>query len=432
MLHLSQYCEVIKDTKTFLWHKVYGNPLIISNETWELLRHNEFTNIDTEEKKLLLESKFIVEKEPSYVDIYKQIDQEISKYNDLSLIKTGFVIVTNSCNLNCAYCMFRDVADKKQKNLSIDQFMTAIDKIIHLHTRKDPLVITFSGGEPLLQFDFIKNAVSYLTRSYSSLKFEFRILTNATLLNDNIVDFLQKNDFRVHLSIDGLADEHARIRTYSDSNKQTSFSGIELAANYARQKKINVEAIQVTLCDGNFDITPVIFLSWIKDNFNIDKIAIEPDITHKTTKISPVDMARKIKEFVVIGEKMDIEITGFTLKPYFSLFEHFLDRKRLAWCGAILGSGLVVTPENKWKSCAYLDETHGELESKIDQVRTNWLQWQKKQITTQRQQCYNCKLEFLCMGGCLVSQKNKDAFRYRCELYKLTFDLMLQEHLKRE
>lgn len=432
MLQLSKYCKIVQGKEIFLWHQIYGNPLIITSQTWKLLQQGQIDSLSIDEKKLLTSNNYLVDQEPETSDFYQQIDAGILEGNDFSFIKTAFFIVTNSCNLNCAYCMFRDVADKDVVNLSLEQFKQAISQVIQLHVRPDPLVVTFSGGEPLLRFNFLKEAIDYLTHSYPSQSFEFRILTNATLLKDEIVEFLNKYDFRVHLSIDGLKDEHSRVRKFVTSNEQVSFSGIEIAANYVKQGKLKVEAVQVTICDENFNISPLKLLNWIKTNFNLDRVSIEPDVTNKTMSISPERMAAKIKDFFIAGEELDIEIIGFSIKPYLSLFEHFLERKRLTWCGAVGGSGLVITPENHWKTCAYLDERFGELNDCFSDVLKRWQQWQQRQIQYQRNKCRGCDLEFLCMGGCLVSQKDEAVFQYRCCLYKSFFDLMLQEHLNRE
>ena len=126
MLQLSKYCKHVRGKEIFLWHQIYGNPLIITTQTWDLLQRGQIDSLTFDEKKLLTSNNYLVEQEPETRDFYQQIDTKISEGSDFSFIKTAFFIVTNSCNLNCAYCMFRDVADKDAVNLSLGQFKQAI------------------------------------------------------------------------------------------------------------------------------------------------------------------------------------------------------------------------------------------------------------------------------------------------------------------
>ena len=435
MSHLSRYANAIVADGVVVWHSVLGNPISIHCDTWELLKSGKFDAIDAEELSLLGSLGYIVEKDEPLDYFYSNIDKELSLGYNFEFLKTAFFIVTNACNLNCQYCMFRSLGGNSALHLSFEDFKKAMKSISSFFTRKDtPLIVTFSGGEPLLRKDFIVDCVAYLKSEYPSINFDFRILTNATLLNDEVAQFLKENNFHLHLSIDGLQSEHTKVRPFEANNhsRNSSFDGILRAVELVKKYKLDIGAIQVTLCEDNFELNPCHLLHFIKESFALDRISIEPDITLSAGRIPVDNIAEKLIAFWEEGNRQEIEITGFWLRPYLSLFENYLHKTRLTWCGATRGTGLVITPEGHWKTCAYLPDTLGNINDSEELIKHNWQSWCEKYRNEQRQQCQGCELEFLCMGGCLVSNRTFESSTYKCDLYKSVFKKLIRKHLEEE
>lgn len=133
--------------------------------------------------------------------------------------------VTENCNLRCKYCIFSgnyedfrthanntmplDIALK-----SVDKFMNYINKWIEFSPEKLP-IISFYGGEPLLNYDLIKEIVKYVqSKKFNTM---YSITTNGTLLNDEIIKFLVDNNFIISVSIDGDKEINDKNRVFPNN-----------------------------------------------------------------------------------------------------------------------------------------------------------------------------------------------------------------------
>lgn len=123
--------------------------------------------------------------------------------------------LTGNCNLNCHYC---DVSGKygdksiHQRNMSMETCIKAIDFFCRKTAGFESPVISFYGGEPLLRFDLIKNAVRHIKKNYNFEKYSYSMTSNGTIMNEEIYDFLIKNDFNIMISLDGPEHIHDRYR----------------------------------------------------------------------------------------------------------------------------------------------------------------------------------------------------------------------------
>lgn len=120
---------------------------------------------------------------------------------------SGFtLIVTEECNFNCPYCYQK----KGKRHLDASIIEKAIDFFFSFLTEES--FINFYGGEPLLAFDQIRHAVNYIQYKNKKEKKQIRysITTNGSLLDDDILQFLDQHKFSVLLSFDGYAQETYR------------------------------------------------------------------------------------------------------------------------------------------------------------------------------------------------------------------------------
>src|SRR5579871_2781762 len=118
--------------------------------------------------------------------------------------------VTNQCNLACTYC-YEYSADRiaqqdgKPKYMSADIAESAVEMLIKESAGREGLHVTFFGGETLLNFPVMRSTVEYATRRVAELgkRIEFSLTTNATLLTEEIVEFLSEHRIGVTVSVDG-------------------------------------------------------------------------------------------------------------------------------------------------------------------------------------------------------------------------------------
>ncbi len=121
------------------------------------------------------------------------------------------LLVTNVCNLRCAYCIARDLPGPP---MSSEIGRKAIDLFFSLAQGAKSIEITFTGGEPLLQFLLVEELSRYCQdcAGESGMETHFVLKTNGTILDERIIDFVRLRRCRVVVSIDGIPATHDRFR----------------------------------------------------------------------------------------------------------------------------------------------------------------------------------------------------------------------------
>lgn len=147
------------------------------------------------------------------------IKEEFVKYKTKDLVESignvnNIVFeVTDACNLNCKYCaygsLYNDYDQRTNKKISFETIQGIFEYLLPFwesHTNKSAeqiVSIGFYGGEPLMNFDCIKQVVEYCKGlNIQTRKFQFTMTTNATLM-DKYLDFLVENKFQITISLDG-------------------------------------------------------------------------------------------------------------------------------------------------------------------------------------------------------------------------------------
>lgn len=120
------------------------------------------------------------------------------------------IFITGKCNLACNYCY----RENRDRTMSLETGRKAIDFL--LENCPNNLSINFFGGEPLVEFSFLKELVDYARESVQerNVKLSFSINTNGTLIDNEILEFLRKQGFGIILSIDGLPEAHDLNRVF--------------------------------------------------------------------------------------------------------------------------------------------------------------------------------------------------------------------------
>lgn len=172
----------------------------------------------------------------------------------LPRIDTISLNVSARCNLRCSYCYAGYGAYGEKEGL-MDKG-TAFEAIRFFTSKlkaKDAFHIQFFGGEPLMNFELIKEVVSYTKdiKRKRGISFSYSVSTNGTLFEKRIVRFLRGNRFRVSVSIDGLAEIHDRNRTYPDG--RGSFAEVKKGIELLCSNGIKDPCARVTVADTGLD-----------------------------------------------------------------------------------------------------------------------------------------------------------------------------------
>ncbi|EPN9336293.1 radical SAM protein [Enterococcus faecalis] len=191
------------------------------------------------EKKELLESLEIICKgikqdnllsAPKYegMDIPSKKGLE-SKYDDLQNLTLE---VTEDCNFRCKYCIYNedhpDYRGFTKFKMSIDTAKKAID-FFAKHSNTQKVYFGFYGGEPLMNFTLIKESVEYIDMVFKGKDIVYSMTTNASMINQNIAEFLIKNNFNIMVSLDGDQETHDKNRVFPNGKGtfESTFRGIK-------------------------------------------------------------------------------------------------------------------------------------------------------------------------------------------------------------
>jgi uncharacterized protein len=129
---------------------------------------------------------------------------------NLSPVKYAALCLTHNCNLRCRYCY---AGEKTSRRMDIDTARKALDFLAN--QSNGSCVVTFFGGEPLMEFDLLRQCVLYGRSTYGR-RIDFRMSTNGTLLNPEILAFFKKHGIYFVLSLDGNEQQHDCSRCYAD------------------------------------------------------------------------------------------------------------------------------------------------------------------------------------------------------------------------
>ncbi len=149
-------------------------------------------------------------------------------------IKHLALFVTENCNLRCEYCY---ASYMEKRNITFRLACKAVDFLFDNSKGEDVVILSFWGGEPFLRFRMIKKLVIYsiVAAGKENKKIRFSIPTNATLLNDEILDFIQEYKIMTSLSIDGKEFSQSLRKTVDG---KSSFPVIIKNLELIRQKSM--------------------------------------------------------------------------------------------------------------------------------------------------------------------------------------------------
>jgi uncharacterized protein len=178
-------------------------------------------------------------------------------------LTTLVVNVTSKCNLSCTYC-YEYGEDKIVEASTKPRFMTeetakqSVD-FMFAESGDSPVVhLTFFGGETLLNFKVLKSALAYANERAAVLgkRVDTSLTTNATLLRDEVIDWLVDNDIGVTVSIDGGREQQDRFRTFSNGMGSYDVILPNIRQLLARHRRRPVGA-RVTLTKQNLDVVGI-------------------------------------------------------------------------------------------------------------------------------------------------------------------------------
>lgn len=323
-------------------------------------------------------------------------------------IKSMCLNIAHDCNLRCRYC-FASTGDfgGGRKLMPLEVGKSAIDFLIRNSAGRRNLEVDFFGGEPLMNFDVVKRIVAYAREEEKKhgKNFRFTITTNALLLDDDKIDFINREMSNVVLSIDGRREVNDRMRVRVDGTG--SYDAILPRIKRLCERRGNKDYyVRGTFTRENLDFMKDV-LALADEGF--DQISVEPVIGSEDEpySIRSTDLPQIFIEYDALAKEI---IRRRKAGKGFNFFHFMIDLqhgpcaiKLLRGCGC--GNEYVaVTPDGDFYPC---HQFVGHEEWKMGNVltQTGIFESPMKEMFSHaniytKQPCRNCWARFFCSGGC--------------------------------
>ena len=347
----------------------------------------------------------------------------------LSPVKAMCLHISHDCNLRCEYC-FAGTGDygSGRQNMSTEVGKLAVDYLIDKSVGRRNLEVDFFGGEPLLNFDVVKDVVIYarsLEKEHNKV-FRFTITTNGMLLDDAKIEFINKEMSNVVLSIDGRKEVNDRVRHRVD-NTGCYESIMPKFKKLVDGRGDGQYYVRGTFTKYNLDFAQdVLHLN----DCGFDQISVEPVVSDPSMPyaLSEADLPVIYKEYENLAQIM---VDRKKAKTGFNFFHYMMDLeqgpcaiKRLRGCGA--GNEYVaITPDGEVFPC---HQFVGHDEWKIGNIYDKSIDLEMKKVFANstvygKEDCKNCWVKFYCSGGCnansvLYCGDMKKPYKISCDLEK--------------
>lgn len=365
-----------------------------------------------------LQNKYPKEKIREGLEEIKQLEsmgQLFSKdiYNDLTafrlredIVKALCLHVAHDCNIRCEYC-FASQGDFNSGRMLMDREVArkAVDFLIKHSGKRKNIEIDFFGGEPLLNFTVVKETVDYGNRAASDAgkNLKFTITTNAILLDEKIIDYINKNMFNVVLSLDGNRETNDRMRHFDDGSGTYDIVSENIKSFIAKRgEKSYFVRGTFTRYNANFS-KDVIHLA----DMGCKSLSVEPVVSEKekSYSIRKEDLANILSEYDILFNEC-IERMGTDREFDFYHFKINLDQgpcaiKRLSGCGAGY-QYLAVTPEGDLYPCHQFVGDSGFIIGNVFDgiINADIPKTFKAAHVYSKPGCRDCWAKFYCSGGC--------------------------------
>ncbi|NLX62576.1 MAG: thioether cross-link-forming SCIFF peptide maturase [Tissierellia bacterium] len=358
-----------------------------------------------------------------------EVDTKNINYNSDNVIKAMCLHVAHDCNLRCKYC-FASQGDFKGQRLLMDLKVgkRALEFLCENSGKRRNLEVDFFGGEPLMNFELVKELVAYgreIEKKYNK-HFRFTITTNGVLLDEDKADFINENMDNVVLSLDGRKEINDSMRKTA-TGKGSYDIILPKIKEFVKKRGDKDYYIRGTFTSYNLDFSKDA-LHFYREGFR--KISIEPVVT------SPdMDYALKeehLEDILNEYEKFSKEYIDIKKKDKEFLFFHFMIdlnqgpclAKRSIGCGA--GSEYIaVTPEGDIYPC---HQFVGEEKFKLGDIFKGITNVEKREefkkaSVFNKKECDNCWAKFYCSGGChanayYTNNNILEPYKLGCEMEK--------------
>ncbi|MBR5302317.1 MAG: thioether cross-link-forming SCIFF peptide maturase [Clostridia bacterium] len=345
------------------------------------------------------------------------------------VVKALCLHVAHTCNLNCAYCFASQGKYHSDRALmSFEVGKRALDFLVEHSGKRRNLEVDFFGGEPLMNWDVVKDLVKY-ARSIEKehgKNFRFTLTTNGVLIDDDVIEFSNREMSNVVLSLDGRKEIHDRLRVdYAGNGSYDRI--VPKFRKFVESRGGKNYYMRGTFTHANPDFTKDVFHM---ADMGFTELSMEPVVCAED---DPAGLTKEDIETV----KSQYETLAFEMlkrqqegRP-FTFYHYMLDLtegpciyKRISGCGS--GTEyMAVTPWGDLYPChQFVGEENYKLGNIWDGVTNMQLREQFRACNAySRPECKDCWVKLYCSGGCAANAYHATGsiagiYKPGCELFR--------------
>ena len=351
------------------------------------------------------------------------------KHRTAGVVKALCLHVAHTCNLNCSYCFASQGKYHGERALmSFEVGKQALDFLIaHSGSRRN-LEVDFFGGEPLMNFDVVKRLVAYAREQEKihNKNFRFTLTTNGVLIDDDVIDFANRECGNVVLSLDGRKEVHDRFRVDYGGNG----SWEKIVPKF--QKLVAARGGKNYYMRGTFTHHNPDFLKDIQAMLDLGftELSMEPVVcaADDPSALTQEDLPIVMEQYEKLAELM---IQRRREGRPFTFYHYMIDLtggpciyKRISGCG----SGTEYMAVTPWGDLYPCHQFVGEEKFKLGNV---WEGVTNPAVREDfaacnvyaREECRGCWARLYCSGGCAANAYHatgsvRGVYKYGCELFK--------------
>ncbi len=351
------------------------------------------------------------------------------KAKTAGVVKALCIHIAHTCNLNCSYCFASQGKYHGDRAvMSFEVGKRALDFLVENSGSRRNLEVDFFGGEPLMNFEVVKQMVEY-ARSIEKEKcknFRFTLTTNGLLIDDDVIDFANKEMSNVVLSLDGRKEIHDRYRVDYAGNG----SWERIVPKF--QKLVEARGGKNYYMRGTFTHANPDFLKDIEKMLELGfrELSMEPVVcaSGDPEELNEADLPVVMEQYEKLASLM---LEHDKKGDPFTFYHYMIDLtggpciyKRISGCG----SGTEYMAVTPWGDLYPCHQFVGEEKFKLGDI------WQGVTNTEIQQEfascnvyarpdCHDCWAKLYCSGGCAANAyhstgKVTGVYKYGCELFR--------------
>lgn len=341
---------------------------------------------------------------------------EITTFHHAPAPLETWLYLTRACNLVCAHCF----VNKDVRRMSLETGLQAVDRLFELAERHGhpEVKIKYAGGEPTMNWDLIPDLHdrAKLRAQETGLNLAEVLVTNATLLNRERLQFVKDEGFRLSISMDGFGDGHDRQRPVLNGNP--TFERVLQSVHLALEMGLSPHLI-ITITRLNVDEVPALVAFALEHRLMLNLNFYRPHHPDDTLVADNADLTRALQQALKVIEAN---------LPDYNFMEGLIDRSNFGAAHQhVCGAGrnyLSIDTDGSVLPCHMLTGYNlpGIPLQMLESPRFD--DFDNPPID-QRNGCNTCEWRYWCAGGCPIHAKNvmgtSNVSSPYCSVYKAIY-----------